>query len=647
MFADADDYPFAKGGYDSTTETPKTKLFKTFSNSSFEIWEIIEKAEPTITPEKIKNFLTKVKIDGTNSVNLFIDDPQKQYLNYYIYYIIKNINEFGDEKKMITENKYNFLLNFARFWDNSYGKNLNYRLNFLEKSIEFYKASHFRKYQKIKYGIGEKKYNYSETIKKKCGLVDNQILVSTNDDGTEYDIPYYDVYEIEEGRCESSSYLKKQKELLNHNVFDDPETHELYPISLFLPSVSEFQTPLDDKITFMSNLSNRQFRNNFNNIDEKTELINLDNNNLTVFPNLNSENLKNLKFLSIRGNNIGVNGLSTLQSTPNSLTNLDLSGNRISSVELCTTIPIELKSLNLSDNLISTLFLIRSHPRSKVDIENDIILPPNLACLYLDNNFIQNLNDINFNNLTILSLENNIITASGLFGVVFPPNLKYLNLNYNRLNDLKKFTIFQPDKKVTVMDYMDSLTRGDQKFEPAIKFPASLEFLSIDRNDLTDDDLNRLKLNSLVNLKYLSLQHNEITGKEVNMTYHLISPSLQILGLGNNPLTEIENLIPKKNYFNQFFKIFSKLVKNKNKNDNFKFLYLNNTKLELDEINGLSGYDLDFINIDESLVDLTDGNINSNVTKEYYFENKIEKTKNLNIPNFSNVSKIFDEKIPN
>lgn len=599
---------------------PVTKLSEIFSKTDLEIWKMIREKEPRITPEQIRQILIKDK--------LLVNDPQKQYLNYYIYYIVQNINDFGNDIKMIKDNDYKFLLNSARFWDDSYGsyRNLNDRENFLKKSIELYKNFNEKKHLKIKYSTttNQEKYNYSDTIKKKCGLADNQILVSTtiDKDGNEiqYDVPYYDVTEIQEGRCESSNYLKRIS-FLDHNVFDDPDTHELYPISLFLPSIAGFEIPNNEIINI--NLSNRQFNHNFNKINDNTQLLNLDNNNLSVVPNLNSSNLTNLQYLSIRGNNIGVNGLSTLQNLPVSLTNLDLSGNRISSVELSTKIPQNLKSLNLSDNLISTLFLIKSHSRIETDIENDIILPPILSCLYLDNNFIQNLNDIKFPNLLILSLEGNIITASGLFGVIFPETLKYLNLNYNRLNDLRKYPIEKnEDNEKDLLNYLNLITSNPVKIHNFINFPKDLEFLSIDGNELTDDDLNRLKLNSLMKLKYLSLQYNQITGDEIIKTSHILSKSLQILGLGNNPnLKTISKLIPPINFFQRLSPNFLKY-----KNDgNLKSLYLNDTELKVEEINTLVGYNLNFLNINNSNVSYhTD--INNTVTKSYYLSNETYTT---------------------
>jgi len=123
--------------------------------------------------------------------------------------------------------------------------------------------------------------------------------------------------------------------------------------------------------------------------------------------------------------------------------------------------------------------------KNKITTLENVIFPPNLKVLRINDSLLNSLHNVNFpNSLEELTVFRSQLTT--LEGVIFPPNLNILGLNGNKITTLKGavfpstvYQLYLDDNQLT-------------SFED-IKFPLSLIGLSIKGNPFAPETISLLK----------------------------------------------------------------------------------------------------------------------------------------------------------
>jgi len=170
---------------------------------------------------------------------------------------------------------------------------------------------------------------------------------------------------------------------------------------------------------------------------KKLKSLTLDKNKITMIENLG--NLVSLKYLSLRENQIStISGLTPLED----LEILDLESNKIQDLKEIESLK-KITKLNFSDNpsitdfsMLSKLFSLKRLILKKNEISDISMLNlENLIELDLSENNISEIPKMNLPKLKILKLnKNKLKTMDSLCQF---PNLEYLNLNENQIEELK------------------------------------------------------------------------------------------------------------------------------------------------------------------------------------------------------------------
>ncbi len=197
-------------------------------------------------------------------------------------------------------------------------------------------------------------------------------------------------------------------------------------------------------------------------LPESLEELHLDDNNLTSL-SINFSSLVHLKFLNIR-----CNKLKSLPILSESLKILNIYNNNFKSLP---NLPENLKYLNIGYNELESL----------IDENNQSIkFPKRLKKLYLNNNKLKSLpKGLSFpENLRVLNLSNNEIDLL-INGLSLPKKLEELSLNNNKLISLPTDISF-PDSLERLYLYKNKL----KSLPEEINFPKKLKVLYLNNNKL-------------------------------------------------------------------------------------------------------------------------------------------------------------------
>lgn len=204
--------------------------------------------------------------------------------------------------------------------------------------------------------------------------------------------------------------------------------------------------------------------------------------------------------------NISRNAITDITSPSTHILNLDVSTNRLSSVDFLEKFP-QLHKANLSGNLIS--FLPTLHM-------------PSLTVLDLGGNVIGEISPqafANLSELTVLNLSGNRIAymRHEWFDNHKLKNLQYLSVSQNQLLELNSL-LLAPLKR--------------------------LQYLDVSHNSLSH--VGMLSLQSLTMLHHLDLSSNNISG----MNFSRYLTSLKHLDISSNPLTSLDHFkfLPATNF---------------------------------------------------------------------------------------------------
>ncbi|CAD5215455.1 unnamed protein product [Bursaphelenchus xylophilus] len=311
--------------------------------------------------------------------------------------------------------------------------------------------------------------------------------------------------------------------------------------------------------------------NAFRGLEDSLQELNLQNNQITVFPfwaftflrnlvslklqdnhindlgdAISKENqMKNLRVLHLDRNNITKIGLNSLSGFPINV--LTLSENQIRSVDP-NSLPLSLAVLDLSQNLIAEIPLIalkelqllseldlhensikeiKSNP--EVEFKNDIKI--NLA-----NNLISKLNHGDFSSfqrISELDIAMNKVSYVNERAFEGVKKLEKLSLAFNQIENLQKNTFGSLAKTLR------RLNLGYNEFE---EVPVALEpLLSLESLELNNNKLKRINHSAIVNFKHtlksLRLDFNNLL--EVESEIFDGMQRLEILDISNN---QIQNL---------------------------------------------------------------------------------------------------------
>lgn len=163
---------------------------------------------------------------------------------------------------------------------------------------------------------------------------------------------------------------------------------------------------------------------------------------------------------------------------------------------------------------------------------------PNLERLYLDNNLIKTINNLdNFQNLQVLSLRNNLI-AAGLDNLNHAEQLQVLYLNNNKIKTIPNLNCANlqqlylsnnkikiiTDEHINPLAYLRWLFLEDNQIETLADL--NLEYLT--QLNLDNNQIETTANFTARHLVHLSLSNNHISAVPENL------PNLRILYLNNN-----------------------------------------------------------------------------------------------------------------
>ena len=191
-----------------------------------------------------------------------------------------------------------------------------------------------------------------------------------------------------------------------------------------------------------------------------------------------------------------------LDGTPSGdITELDLSGNQITSIDL--SLVGGLTYLNLTNNQLTSI---------------DLSPIGGLTYLNLTNNQLTSIDLSPVGGLTYLDLNNNQLTSIDLSGV---PTLDYLGLNNNQLTSIDLSSVTQ----------LTGLSLGNNQLTSINLFPVG----SLTSLDLSGNQLGSIDLSFVPSLNYLYLNNCQLTSIDLTPISFLIE-----LDLRNNQLASID-----------------------------------------------------------------------------------------------------------
>ncbi len=263
-----------------------------------------------------------------------------------------------------------------------------------------------------------------------------------------------------------------------------------------------------------------------------------------IYENIDFLNYQKLKYLIVSSNQI-----NTISNLPNGMIYLDLSSNRIKSLNL----PNSIEYLNISNNQFETetdidfvncsklKYLIASSNRIKKISK----LPNGIICLDLSNNHINNF-DILPDSIEFLSIAKTNLTQINFLKY---SNLKYLNISINK--------IFNIDGVFS--NGLEYLNCSQCEITQLDNLPCTLKKLICENNNIKS-------LDTLPNsIEYLNCCYNNIR------FLNNLPSGLLYLSCSNNELINLNNLPKKLNYLNC--------------SNNFNLKYLNNLPKSIEKIN--------------------------------------------------------------
>lgn len=336
-----------------------------------------------------------------------------------------------------------------------------------------------------------------------------------------------------------------------------------------------------------SNIVDISSLSNLNNLS----ILDLNNNNITDISPLG--NLKNLESLSLANNNI--TDISVIKNF-NKLMELDLSNNKIVVNDDSFTDLVELQSLNLKGNGLSSLTLNSNITYVLLELSDNpnIQLTNNISVyrLYVDNNNLNNLDiltKVNNEQLNIFSAKNNNISNLQILSNF--KNLSMIDLSYNKnITDFSPITsLFEVKKENNTNSAITSFFFGvlnsfNKKYDEE-------EHIKIDENDESISSLNP---------GYLYLNGCNIS--DISIFNYI---NIAELKLADNNITSVENF--KNNYVNTL-----DLSNNKLENSNLSSIFTENMSYLYLSYNGISELNFEINNsknlqtLDLSNNDITD-----------------------------------------
>ena len=264
-------------------------------------------------------------------------------------------------------------------------------------------------------------------------------------------------------------------------------------------------------------------------LPSRIQTLSLAGNFLTSLPSA----LQTLEAGSIRYLDLSYNRISNL--LPNefrewsySLGTLNLKGNRIAQIyKNVFPVSMPVKEINLSFN---DLYYI--HPQSFSNLTGSLHVLESSATIF--SSYFPFEMDDGLENLSWLSFDNNDFHILKLSEISLFPNLKYLNLDYNRIVEI---TVDVAYSNVSLS--LNNL-RISYNFLSSIQAQTFSHVPELRNLDLSYNRINNLTKNSFINLpnlRYLSLAGNLINSIEVETFVNL--PKLEILELQGNNLTHL------------------------------------------------------------------------------------------------------------
>ncbi len=214
-----------------------------------------------------------------------------------------------------------------------------------------------------------------------------------------------------------------------------------------------------------------------------------------------------LQTLELIRNNINTIKTNTFVPIQNTLTRLELIGQAL------TAYPSEINKLKNLEHLVIISSGIQSLP-NECFISN-----PKLINLNLSGNKINSINPNAFNgsNIEHLNLSHNEISQidrDAFFGL----NIEHLNLSHNKISTLFKLpssliTLNLSDNKLTIIETSSTLHSSDspfnsiQSFDPA-RIQLNIEYFNFSNNEITE--IQTKAFSRLLNLKNINLEQNTI-----------------------------------------------------------------------------------------------------------------------------------------
>ena len=252
--------------------------------------------------------------------------------------------------------------------------------------------------------------------------------------------------------------------------------------------------------------------------------------------------LKNLKFITIKGNKLKEVTNDVFKSMHH-LNTVDLSDNEIANISLSAFHDVpQIRRLDLSNNLIPKLVTGQLKQLSSLshlnmsynrisDIEYNFMENcSSLQSLDLSGNLLTQLSDGIFqtcSSLTYLTLRDNKLHSISSMAFQGLTSLFVLNLNNNKLQTLG--SCFHPLSALNTVYIKDNTLRE-------IKKENFVRNLNLDRVDLSNNSISRLRNGSFSGISYINLDQNNIHTLEMNTFRN--TEELHLI-LTSNPVTEL------------------------------------------------------------------------------------------------------------
>ncbi|XP_041978148.1 chaoptin-like [Aricia agestis] len=276
-------------------------------------------------------------------------------------------------------------------------------------------------------------------------------------------------------------------------------------------------------------------------LPSRIQTLSLAGNFLTSVPSaLQALEPGSIRYLDLSYNRISILLPNEFRDWSTSLGTINLKGNRISQIYknvFPVTMPV--KEINLSFN---DLYYV--HPQSFSNLTGSLHVLE-LSSTLFSGYFPFEIDD-SLENLSWLSFDNNDFHILRLSEILSFPNLKYLNLDYNRIVDI----VIDDDGNNASLSLSNfRMSYNFLSFLPTRTFAYMPELRNLDLSYNRIGNLTKNSFANLSNLRYLSLAGNIIDSIEREAFSNL--PKLEILELQSNNLTSL-SLDSFYNISNQF-----------------------------------------------------------------------------------------------